>query len=123
MDGSNVLERLEDPASLIASFCIKISSSNRQPKANNPLNRDAVMVRITRFRTHTIKGTMLYTVFATSFQVQPNIHAQSVLRESCYSYMCINLEDVKYKKVRKFNPQLFHTKYQTVRILFCKKYI
>jgi hypothetical protein len=44
VEGSSVLEHFEGAASLKVSVRIKVSSSNKQPKANNPLACDAETV-------------------------------------------------------------------------------
>lgn len=70
MDGSSVLERFEGPASLTVPLSIKVSSSNKQPKASNPLAFDAVTVthNNTQFGLQYLhfisKPSQLYTIYA-----------------------------------------------------------
>jgi hypothetical protein len=47
VDGSSVFERFEGPASVKESLRIMVSSSNKQPRDNNPLHCDAVTVTST----------------------------------------------------------------------------
>jgi hypothetical protein len=72
VDGSGVFERFEGPASVNGSLSTMVSSSNKQPKDNNPLHRDAVTVTDTLHKTHTLYCTILVTVLA--FVSKPNQH-------------------------------------------------
>lgn len=72
VDGSSVFERLEGPASVKGSLSTMVSSSNKQPKDNNPLHCDAVTVTGTINKTHKLYCIILFTVLA--FVSKPNQH-------------------------------------------------
>jgi len=71
-DGSSVFKRFEGPASVKASLNIMVSSSNKQPKDNNPLHCDAVTATGTLHKTHKLYCIILFTVLA--FVSKPNQH-------------------------------------------------
>jgi hypothetical protein len=67
-DGSSVLGHFEGPASVKVSLSTMVSSSNKQPKDNNPLHCDAATVTGTLHRTHPLYCKLLPTVLALCFQ-------------------------------------------------------
>lgn len=68
VDGLSVLQRFEGPASVKASLCTMVSSSNKQPKDNNPLHCDAVTITGMLPKTHTLYCIILSTVLALCSQ-------------------------------------------------------
>jgi len=72
VDGTSVFERFEGPGSVESFLSAMVSSSNKQPKDNNPLPCDAVTVTGTLYKTQKLYCIILFTVLA--FVSKPNQH-------------------------------------------------